>query len=210
MILKIYNEATTVRGVANENREREFIISNERRDMHGTIIRLAGWEIEDYNRGGAFYYQHLTGNEAMPNPDNVLGPGQAWKEDKTLVGKAFFEPADINPLAEKIMRKVDYGTLTSTSVGFMPLEGHWGTERKDEDPETYYFDKQILKEFSIVNIPSNPDAVKKSYEAYDWFMGKRAEEHVSEGFKKDYKYNLRKIRNQREHLLNLAGMRNLL
>lgn len=211
MILRLFNDATTIRNIANEDREREFIISNERKDMHGTVIRLSGWDIEDYNRAGQFFYQHMTsGGATDPNPDFVLGPGQSWLEDNALIGKAFFEPADINPLAEKIMRKVDFGTLTSTSVGFMPVMGHWGVERKDEDPETYYFTKQILKEFSIVNIPSNPDAVKKSYEAYDQFMSIRAEEHESEGFKKDYRWNLRKIRNQREHLLNLAGNRNLL
>ena len=203
MILRI-NEDTEIRGIHDDDRKREFVISNERKDMHGTVIKLDGWDIEDYNRSGAFYYQHLTG---MESPDNVLGPGSARIDGNELIGSAIFEPADINPLADKILRKVDFGTLTSTSVGFMPVAGHWGVERMNEDPETYYFDKAILKEFSIVNIPSNPDAIKKSLESFDHYMMAQTQNHKSEGFKKDYKHKINQVRRQREYLLNLAEKR---
>jgi hypothetical protein len=204
MMLRTFNQATDIRGIHDDSREREFVISNERRDSHGTIIKMNGWDIEDYNRSGAFYYQHMTATES---PDNVLGPGKAIKEDGQLIGRAYFEPGDINPLAEKIMRKVDFGTLSSTSVGFMPTAGHWGVERMNEDPETYYFDGTILKEFSIVNIPSNPDAIKKSLESFDHYMMAQTSEHKSEGFKRDYKYKINQVRRQREYLLSLAAKR---
>ena len=207
MILRTYNQATDIRGIDNDNREREFVISNERKDSHGTVIKLDGWNIEDYNRSGAFYYQHLTG---MESPDNVLGPGKASKQGTELVGRAYFEPEEINPLAEKILKKVDFGTLTSTSVGFMPTAGHWGVERMNEDPETYYFDGAILKEFSIVNIPSNPDAIKKSLESFDHYMMEQTEGHKSEGFKRDYRHKINQVRRQREYLLNLAEKRHFI
>lgn len=207
MILRTYNQSTDIRGIHDDSREREFVISNERRDSHGTIIKMDGWDIEDYNRSGAFYYQHMTG---MESPDNVLGPGKASKQGAELVGRAYFEPEDINPLAEKILRKVDFGTLTSTSVGFMPTAGHWGVERMNEDPETYYFDGAILKEFSIVNIPSNPDAIKKSLESFDHYMMAQSEVHKSEGFKRDYRHKINQVRRQREYLLNLAEKRHFI
>jgi hypothetical protein len=210
MILRAINISEEVRQIDSEDRIREFVISNERRDSHGTVIKLDGWKLEDYNRGGAFYYQHLTGGFDDPNPDNALGPGSAYIEGDKLIGKAIFETADINPLAEKIMRKVDYGTLSSTSVGFMPLSGHWGVERNNEDPETYYFTESILKEFSIVHIPSNPDAIKKSMEVFDWYMGKKCDEHNSEGFRKDYRRKVNEVRRQREYLLNLAERKAIL
>jgi hypothetical protein len=210
MILRVINTEEIGLRAVTDDLKREFIISSERKDSHGTIIRMDGWNLDEYNRSGAFYYQHLTGGYDDPNPDNALGPGRAYHEDDKLIGEATFEPADINPLAAKIMAKVDYGTLSSTSVGFMPVRGHWGNERNNEDPQTYYFDEQVLKEFSIVHIPSNPDAIKKSMEAFDWFMGKRSEEHSSEGFQKDYRHNLNKIRREREYLLNLCGRRNIL
>ena len=188
----------------------EFIISTERKDSHGTIIKMDGWDISDYNKSGAFYYQHLTGGFDDPNPDNALGTGRAQKEGNQLIGIANFEPENLNPLAEKILGKVDFGTLKSTSVGFMPTKGNWGDTNRNEDPEIYYFTGQILKEFSIVHIPSNPDAIKKSMEVFDFYMTKKLDEHKSEGFKKDYRFNLNKLRRQREYLLNLAEKRNFL
>jgi len=41
-------------------------------------------------------------------------------------------------------------------------------------------------------------------------MTERLAEHKSEGFKKDYRFNLNKLRRQREYLLNLAEKRNFL
>jgi hypothetical protein len=210
MIRIINTDEIAYRKDYKDERKREFIISNERRDSHGTVIRMDGWKIEDFNRSGAFYYQHLTGSWEDPNPDNALGPASAYREGTALIGVADFEPEEINPLAAKILGKVDYGTLTNTSVGFVPVRGHWGQEKADEDPKTYYFDEQVLKEFSIVHIPSNPDAIKKSMETYDRYMAQVAETHVSEGFKRDYRKELNRIRSRREYLLNLCANRNIL
>jgi len=185
----------------------EFIISTERKDSHGTIIKMDGWDISDFNKSGGFYYQHGTWSS---DPNMLLGIGRAKKEDSQLIGISTFEPEDINPLAETIYKKVNFGSLKNTSVGFMPIKGNWGDSNRGEDPETYYFTSQVLKEFSIVNIPSNPDAIKKSLESYDQYMTERLAEHKSEGFKKDYRFNLNKLRRQREYLLNLAEKRNFL
>lgn len=172
---------------------REFIISTERKDSHGTIIPMDLWDFEDYNRAGAFYYQHQTGSGwfSDANPDNALGIGRAKRSGDKLIGIGTFEPQDLNELAYKIMRKVDYGTMKATSVGFMAKGGHWGVERNGEDPTAYYFDGQVLKEWSIVHIPSNPDAIKKALEPMDAYMLKQIESHKSEGFQKDFKRSVR-------------------
>lgn len=181
------------------SRKRSYTISTERRDGHGTIIPLNVWDIEDFNKIGAFYYQHLTsGHWSEPNPDNALGPSTAYLTKSELIGVGEFEPADFNPLADKIMKKSDFGTLKSASVGFVG-SGHWGIESRDEDPEIYYFDKAILKEWSIVHIPSNPDAIKKCFESMDKFMLREVEKHKSKGFKKDY--NLTIARKKVDYLI---------
>lgn len=176
-----------------DGRKREFIISTDRKDSHGTILPVDLWDIEDFNRAGAFYYQHQTGAGIFTdsNPDNALGPAMAKKSGGKLIGVGTFEPADLNELADKIMRKVDFGTMKATSVGFMPSGGHWGNERNGEDPTAYYFEGQMLKEWSIVHIPSNPDAIKKSLESMDKYMMKQIEDHKSEGFRKDYTRSVR-------------------
>ena len=210
MIIRAFNiEDFEVRKLEDE-RTREFIISTERKDSHGTIIKMDGWQLEDYNRSGAFYYQHQTtgGFLTDANPDNALGPATATKQGGKLIGVGKFEPRDINPLAEKILGKVDFGTMRATSVGFMAEKGHWGKERDGEDPETYYFDSQRLVEWSIVHVPSNPDAIKKSMESMDNFLLSVKEQHESQGFQKDLERKLKNTARHREYLYNLMDRRN--
>lgn len=186
---------TTVRMDENNDRLREFTISTERKDGHGTVIPLKEWDISDFNRSGAFYYQHLTNGSwsTSPDPDFALGPATAKMYGDHLAGIGIFETEDMNPLAEKILKKVDFGTMKTTSVGFVPeTKGHWGDERDNEDPEVYYFGAVRLVEWSIVHVPSNPDAVKKSIESMSKFMHSQIETHTSEGFKRDYKFKLLK------------------
>lgn len=146
----------------------EFIISDGSKDRHRTVLNPSNWNLDNFNRNGIVGYQHnVHGGDLCnpPDPDMVIGRGYAYKEGVKLIGRVVFEPADINPLAEKIFRKVLHGTLGATSVGFLPLgEGKYGTgeEAQGRSNETYYFAGQELLEFSIVNIPSNPNAVGRS------------------------------------------------
>lgn len=160
------------RKVAEETRTVEFVISDETRDRHGTVIPLAAWQLDQYNKNGIVGYQHNVyggGFLTDPNPDSVLGVGRAFVDGDKLIGEVRFEPAEINPLAEKIFQKVLHGTLKAVSVGFREIEkGKWGEKERGEDiagkNATYYFGKVELLEFSIVNIPSNPNALRREVE----------------------------------------------
>lgn len=151
-----------------ETRTVEFVISSGGRDRHRTVLNPAGWDLRNYDRNGIVGYQHNVygGDMCIPdNPDNVIGRGMAFLEGDLLIGRVIFEPADINPLAEKVFRKVLFGSLRTTSVGFLPVgKGKWGEgdEAKGGTRETYYFQGQELLEWSIVNIPSNPDAAGRA------------------------------------------------
>lgn len=154
-----------------ETRTVEFVISSNSKDRHGTVVNMDNWQLDNYNRNGIVGYQHNVyggGICEAPDPNNVIGIGKAWKENNQLIGQVKFEPKDINPLADIIFKKVLFGSLKATSVGFKPVgTGSYGEgeEAKGRSNETYYFAGQELLEFSIVNIPSNPDAIKKSLEA---------------------------------------------
>lgn len=189
------NDDLSIRKGSTDDMVREFIISTARKDGHNSVIPIESWDFEDFNKAGAFYYQHQTGAGMFTdaNPDYALGPASVYVEDKKLIGAGKFESEDINELAAKIMKKVDYGTLKCTSVGFIQNGYHWGDEKRMEDPTVLYFDSVTLKEFSIVHIPSNPDAIKKDFEANNIFMLEAASTHKSEGFKRDLKYRLRKM-----------------
>lgn len=157
------------RAKAEEDRTIEFIISSADRDRHRTVLNMKGWNLDNFNANPIVGYQHNVYGDNMcsgPNPDDVLGPGRAFLEGDKLIGAVTFETKDINPLAEKIFRKVLNGTLRATSVGFLEVgDGKYGEgeEQRGAKNETYYFAGQELLEFSIVNIPSNAKAVGRTF-----------------------------------------------
>lgn len=151
-----------------ETRTIEFIASTPTKDRHRTVLNPNGWSLDNFNRNGIIGYQHNVYGGGMcsgPDPDDVIGKGFAFMEGDNLIVRVTFEPADLNPLAEKVFRKVLFGSLRATSVGFAPIgKGKFGEndEAQGRSNETYYFEGQELLELSIVNIPSNPDAVGRS------------------------------------------------
>ena len=157
---------------AEEGRKLTFVASDGTRDSAGTILNVDGWDLKRFNKNGIIGYQHKVygGWDDTQNPDNVIGKGHAYVDGKRLMVDVEFEPADINPLAEKIYQKLLFGSLKAVSVGFVPVgHGAWGEgeEALDGSNPTYYYAGQELLEVSIVNIPANPNALKKSLEAQE-------------------------------------------
>lgn len=156
-----------------ETRTITFIINSERKDRHKDILDYSNWQLESYNANPIVGYQHNVYGDNMcsgPNPDDVLGRGKAYldtfKGIKVLASTVTFEPKDINPTAEKVFRKVLFGSLNAASVGILPT-GKVKTEyvqndKKEVVDQTNFWPGQELLEWSIVNIPANPDAVRRS------------------------------------------------
>ena len=157
-----------IRQEGEEGRRLTFIASDGTRDSAGTVLNPKGWDLRRFNKNGIIGYQHkVYGSwDGTDNPDNVIGKGQAYIKEDRLMVDVEFEPAEINPLAEKIYQKLLFGSLSAVSVGFLPVgKGAWGEGQEaptGENP-TYYYAGQELLEVSVVNIPSNPNATKKSY-----------------------------------------------
>lgn len=158
---RIFSEPQ-VRKVEEDNRVVEFVASDASVDSYNTVLNPEGWDLERFNKNGIVGYQHdvYYGSD----PDNVIGKGEARAEDGLLIVRVTFEPADLNEKADKVYRKVLFGTLNGVSVGFQSRKGHWGDKKRSENPDVYYFDEQELLEVSVVNIPANPNAVKRSAE----------------------------------------------
>lgn len=157
-----------------ETRTVTFIASTSTKDRHGTVLNQKNWNLDNFNRNPIIGYQHNVygGNMCSePNPDDQLGTAKAYLEpitrsdgeqDNQLLVDITFEPADINPKAEKIFRKVMHGSLRAVSVGFVPLKNEKGEIGEKRDGAFHFFGQELL-EISVVNIPSNPDALKKSF-----------------------------------------------
>lgn len=167
-----YRQASTseVRKKNDNERTLTFVASDSTKDSAGTVLNQDNWNLTRFNSNGIIGYQHKVygGWDDTDNPDNVIGKGRAYVEDGRLMVDITFEPAEINPLAEKIYQKVLFGSLRAVSVGFIPIgKGRFG---EGADAETYYFAGQELLEVSIVNIPANPNALRKNLEAEQEFL----------------------------------------
>jgi len=159
----------------NDSRTVPFVISNESRDRHRSIIPLSAWELDNFRTTPIAGWSHEVYGKGLftkPDPDNFIGRWDNIRIDgDELVGDLTFEDKETNPLAEKLLRKVRNGTLNAVSVGFLPGDGHYGKEEDKEhrggSKETYYYDSAELIEVSLVGIPSNKDARKKALENGD-------------------------------------------
>lgn len=181
-------EQPEVRKAESDERKLTFVASDGSRDTAGTVLNVNGWDLERFNRNGIIGYQHKVygGYDDTENPDNVIGKGHAYVEGGRLMVDVEFEPAEINPLAEKIYQKLLFGSLKAVSVGFLPVgRGSWGKgeESLEGDNPTYYYAGQELLEVSVVNIPANPNALRKGLEGIEdelEQLKKEAEEVIPE------------------------------
>lgn len=173
-------ECCEIRKGEEGSRKMTFVASDFSRDRYKTVLNQDNWQLKDYNRNGIIAYQHDTYNS---DPDRIIGKGRAFTEldskgKNRLMIEIEFEPAEMNELADKVYKKLQFGTLNAVSVGFRPIgKGTWG--KGDEGPgqpnETYYYAGQELLEVSVVNIPANPNALRRSAEDEDELKALREE-----------------------------------
>lgn len=157
----------TTRAEEIGKRKWRFIISDETIDRYRTVLKMNGWILENYEKNGVVFYQH---NSWSSDPDNLIAKGIAFVDKNLLIGECELEPEGSNEKADKIQAKLKFGSINATSVGFDPLQYSKGVEEHGEDPDILYFRKQDLLEWSIVNIPANPNAVGKSADPYEEFV----------------------------------------
>lgn len=156
------NIKAEIRAKSEGSRTVTFVASTYDKDRHGTILNQKNWNLDNFNANPIIGYQHnVYGEGSSPNPDDQLGYGRAYVEGKELLIDITFEPEDINPLAEKIFKKIQHGSLRAVSVGFVPLKNEDGKYGEERDGAYHFFGQELL-EVSVVNIPSNPKALKKS------------------------------------------------
>lgn len=164
--------------INEDERRATFIASDSSRDAHGTVVNQDGWSLERYNKNPIVGYQHdVYGSDfcVKASPDDVIGKGHAYvehtrnEEDKVLMLDIIFDGTHKegtgNEVAEKVFQKVKKGFLNAVSVGFLELGKGKTVEEKDGDgnaSKTYFFEGQELLEVSVVNIPSNSNAVATS------------------------------------------------
>ena len=133
-ILRRWNDAPVFRKVDEEKRTVEFIASDNSVDSYGTVLPVDKWDLTRYQNNGIVGYMHDVYGESWTksaDPDDVIGRGEAFVEGDKLVVRITFEPASLNEKADKIFRKILFGSLRAVSVGFRATaKGHKGDEER--------------------------------------------------------------------------------
>lgn len=167
-IIRRWQESPEIRKMDEENRTVEFVASDSSVDSYGTVLPVDKWDLTRYQSNGIVGYMHDVYGESWTksaDPDDIIGKGEAFIEDDKLVVRITFEPKELNERADKIFRKLQFGSLHAVSVGFRATaKGHQGREDLGENPNVYYYGGMELLEVSVVNIPSNANALKRALE----------------------------------------------
>lgn len=173
-------EAQIDAATVESTREITFVIASEatgKAHRNHFMYNWDNWDLSKFNSNPIVGYQHNVYGDNMcsaPNPDDVIAKATAWtdtfKGKKVVMSKATFEPAELNATADKVFRKIIFGSLNSSSVGVLPT-GPIKTEveRNDKKEVVDYsinFPGQQLIEWSVVNIPADPDALKRSLKSH--------------------------------------------
>jgi HK97 family phage prohead protease len=132
-----------------------WILSDFTLDRDNERIDPDGWDTKRFKQNPIMLWGHDSSRPAIGKVDGIR------KQDGALVGKPDFDMDD--EFAANIARKVDKGILTKGSVGFRSLKVEI-VEADDKEKADLIHRKQELYEFSIVNIPSNPNAGVRSME----------------------------------------------
>ena len=171
-IFKAQFDEKTVR----ETRQMSFIIAAEstgREHRNKFVYNWDAWNLSRFNENSVVGYQHNVYGDNMclaPNPDDVIAKATAgidtFKGYKVLVSDATFEPAELNPIAEKVFSKIIFGSLNAASVGVLPIGNIKKETFKNDQGQSDYtlnFEQgQELLEWSVVHIPADPQALRRS------------------------------------------------
>jgi HK97 family phage prohead protease len=134
----------------DEKRSVTFTITTGAVDRDNDTINVDGWDLKSYLKNPVVLFAHRSDLPPVAKATSVV------KTAGALRATTEFLPAGIYPLADQVYEMVKRGFLRATSVGFRPKRDKysWNEERGGID-----FEEQELLEFSVVPVPSNPEAL---------------------------------------------------
>ncbi len=133
-----------------------WTLSTKRVDSYKDTVDADGWMTEDFGHNPVVLFAHKS--DALPVGRDMgvwIDPGKALK------GVTRFASPDVYAFGATVGKLVAAGFLNAVSVGFEPVEFEVSEERSDENDwfPSFDFKKQILREYSVVPIPANMDAL---------------------------------------------------
>lgn len=129
----------------------EWVMSDETVDRDFERIDQAGWDLKSFKKMPVVLWGH---DQDRPAIGKVINPKI---KDGRLVGRVQFSSKEVDPFAWMVEQKIKEGILGAGSVGFKPSVVEFVEDEKD--PCKLIYRKQELREFSICNVPANPNAL---------------------------------------------------
>ena len=133
----------------NTDKTINWTLSDSSIDRDRERFDTSGWNLKEFKKNPVLQWSH---DATIPAIGKVINP--KIKEER-LVGKIEFDSEDA--FAQKIERKVRAGYISAGSVGFFPMQVEIPEDDKSDLQLIYR--KQELREFSICNVPANPNAL---------------------------------------------------
>jgi HK97 family phage prohead protease len=155
-----------------------FILNSEEINSKGFRIKTSGIDFEDFRKNPVMLWNHSI-NDVRRLPigkwDNIRVEGNL------LLGDAVFDEGDV--FAVEIERKVKEGFIKACSITVM-----YPKDAKLEDETSVYINRCRLIEASLVDVPSNPEALiisasKVNYVGTEPDMSLEMMQYVSLGVK---------------------------
>ena len=128
-------------------------------DRFGERIDPIGWDFKRYMDNPVVEWAHRYDIPAIGKIESLT------VDDDGLHGLVFFNDKSFDPFGWAIGQRVKAGVIRAGSVGFRIIEIEIPSKEDRKDGTSLIFRKQELLEFSICNVPANPYALAKSYEA---------------------------------------------
>lgn len=137
----------------------EWVMSDETVDRDFERIDQAGWDLKSFKKMPVVLWGH---DQTRPAIGKVVNPKI---KDGRLIGRVTFSSKEVDPFAWMVEQKIKEGILGAGSVGFKPSVVEFVENEKD--PCKLIYRKQELREFSICNVPANPNALMVTERADD-------------------------------------------
>jgi len=136
-----------VRKVDVENHIIESIITTDTTDRYNEIIIPSGIQTSKYRKNPVVLWAHDTSIPAVGKNIDIKIEGS------DMIAKTKFANTDF---ANELFDLYKDGYINAFSIGFLPLK--WEDGDGTQGPDRTYHEIELL-EYSLVNIPANPDAL---------------------------------------------------
>ncbi len=168
-----------VKAVDPDKRTMTMRGTDETKDRDGDIIRLKGWELENYVKNPVFLWSHDYRSVPIARSERVI----RRRDPSCLEFHLRFPEKGIYPFADMILALYAEKFINASSVGFIPRDWQWieiedekGNKVRDGGRE---FLKQELLELSGCAVPSNPSALQDALSGFKSISADSRQEFVN-------------------------------